>query len=190
MLLAFLSRDYRRAAEVHFAAGWVPAHRSLDAFAQACRSIAEPILDKPQNEISIAKLLGQLFQVTETFAMETQPQLLLLQKTMLVAEGTGRKLAPDANMWLLARPLIEAWTADTFGPEARVRDMAAEFASAVVRLPELARRAERGFSAVVEGYLRIHPESLRELRGRGGGSFASWVVAAVLAGIVVGLLAR
>jgi ubiquinone biosynthesis protein len=190
MLLAFLSRDYRRAAEVHFTAGWVPAHRSLDAFAQACRSIAEPILDKPQNEISIARLLGQLFQITETFQMETQPQLLLLQKTMLVAEGTGRKLAPDVNMWLLARPLIEAWTAETFGPEARVRDMAAELASVVVRLPDLARRAERGLSAVVEGYLRIHPESLRELRGRGGGSFAAWMVAAVLAGIVIGLLAR
>jgi ubiquinone biosynthesis protein len=97
MLLAFLGRDYRRAAEVHFEAGWVPADRSLDAFAQACRSIAEPILDKPQREISIAHLLGHLFQVTETFAMETQPQLLLLQKTMLVAEGTGRKLAPDAK---------------------------------------------------------------------------------------------
>ena len=76
MLLAFLTRDYRRAAELHFEAGWVPAHRSVDTFTQACRSIAEPILDKPQNEISIARLLGQLFQITETFEMETQPQLL------------------------------------------------------------------------------------------------------------------
>ena len=117
----------------------MPADRSLDAFAQACRSIAEPILDKPQNEISIARLLGHLFQVTKTFAMETQPQLLLLQKTMLVAEGTGRKLAPDANMWLLARPLIEDWTAETFGPEARVREAAAE-----LRRPSLACRSSHG----------------------------------------------
>ena len=191
MLLAFLSRDYRRAAEVHFEAGWVPADRSLDAFAQACRSIAEPILDKPQSEISIARLLGHLFRVTKTFAMETQPQLLLLQKTMLVAEGTGRKLAPDANMWLLARPLIESWTADTFGPEARVRETVGELASTIARVPELVRRAERGFAAVVDGYLRIHPESLRELRGRGGrSSFAGWLVAAVLAGIVVGMFLR
>jgi ubiquinone biosynthesis protein len=189
MLLAFLRRDYRRAAEVHFEAGWVPADRSLDAFAQACRSIAEPILDKPQNEISIARLLGQLFQITETFAMETQPQLLLLQKTMLVAEGTGRKLAPDANMWLLARPLIEDWTADTFGPEARVREAAAEIAHTLARLPELARRAERGLFAIADGYLRIHPESLRELRGRGRrSSFAGWVVAALLAVILVMVL--
>jgi ubiquinone biosynthesis protein len=191
MLLAFLSRDYRRAAEVHFEAGWVPADRSLDAFAQACRSIAEPILDKPQSEISIARLLGHLFRVTETFAMETQPQLLLLQKTMLVAEGTGRKLAPDANMWLLARPLIESWTADTFGPEARLRETVGELASTIARVPEFVRRAERGLTAVVDGYLRIHPESLRELRGRGGrASFAAWMIAAVLAGIAIGIFFR
>ena len=149
MLLAFLSRDYRRAAEVHFEAGWVPPDRSLDAFAQACRSIAEPILDKPQNEISVARLLGQLFQITETFAMETQPQLLLLQKTMLVAEGTGRKLAPDANMWLLARPLIETWMRRD--PGARRRGCARRRSTwhdacrlpALVRLPETMRRAGR-----------------------------------------------
>ncbi len=190
MLLAFLRRDFRRAAEVHFEAGWVPADRSLDAFAQACRSIAEPILDKPQNEISIARLLGHLFQVTKTFAMETQPQLLLLQKTMLVAEGTGRKLAPDANMWLLARPLIETWIADTLGPEARLREAAGEMASTLARLPELAKRIERGVSVMADGYLRIHPESLRELRQNGGRTFSlGWLVAAVLAGVVVTLLA-
>lgn len=117
LLLGFLTRDYRRAAEVHFEAGWIPAHQSVDEFTQACRSIAEPILDRPQNEISIARLLGQLFQITQTFEMETQPQLLLLQKTMLVAEGTGRNLSPDANMWLIARPLIEAWMRANLGPE-------------------------------------------------------------------------
>ena len=106
MLMNFLNRDYRRVAEIHFEAGYVPADKSVEAFAQACRSIAEPILDRPQNEISIARLLSQLFQVTETFEMETQPQLLLLQKTMLVAEGVGRKIYPEANMWFLAQPLI------------------------------------------------------------------------------------
>ena len=77
LLMAFLTRDYRRAAEVHFEAGWIPADQSVDTFTQACRSIAEPILDRPQNEISVADLLGQLFSITETFRMETQPQLLL-----------------------------------------------------------------------------------------------------------------
>jgi ubiquinone biosynthesis protein len=189
LLLAFLSRDWRRAAEVHFEAGWVPAGRSLDAFAQACRSIAEPILDKPQNEISVARLLGQLFQVTETFAMETQPQLLLLQKTMLVAEGTGRKLAPDANMWLLARPLIESWFAETLGPQARLRDAAIDAAGAMSRLPTLVRLAETGFAALANGRLKVELEDLKQQRGGGAGGVAGWLLAATLAGILIGIIA-
>src|SRR5215469_14858536 len=99
MLLAFLTGDYRRVAEVHFEAGYVPARQSLETFAQACRSIGEPILGRPINEISLGRLLAQLFQVTEQFQMETQPQLLLLQKTMVLAEGVGRLLDPSVNMW-------------------------------------------------------------------------------------------
>ena len=167
MLLAFLSGNYRRVAEVHFEAGWVPAHRSVDAFTQACRSIAEPILDRPQNEISVARLLGQLFQITETFEMETQPQLLLLQKTMLVAEGTGRRLCPDANMWFLARPLIERWMMENFGPEARLRETVAEVAAGISRFPELARTLERGAASFAEGRVQLDAESIRALRSQG-----------------------
>ena len=94
LLLAFLIGDYRRAAEVHFEAGYVPRTKSVEAFTQACRSIGEPILGKPVNEISVARLLAQLFRITETFAMPTQPQLLLLQKTMMMVEGACRRLAP------------------------------------------------------------------------------------------------
>ena len=107
MLIGFLSGDYRRVAEVHFAAGYVPTGRSIDAFTQACRSIGEPILGRPLQEISVARLLAQLFEITEQFDMETQPQLLLLQKTMVVIEGVGRRLDPEINIWTLARPLIE-----------------------------------------------------------------------------------
>jgi ubiquinone biosynthesis protein len=185
MLLAFLNRDYRRAAQVHFAAGWVPAHRSLDAFAQACRSIAEPILDRPQNEISIARLLGQLFQVTETFQMETQPQLLLLQKTMLVAEGTGRKLAPDINMWLLARPLIETWTTTTFGPEALVRDVLDEVVAALRRLPVFVGHAERAVTLLADGRLRLDAESVRGLEARRRKAWLPWLAAAVTVSILL-----
>ncbi|TVR98795.1 MAG: 2-polyprenylphenol 6-hydroxylase [Rhodospirillales bacterium] len=164
LLLAFLSRDYRRAAEVHFAAGWVPAHRSVDAFTQACRSIAEPIMDKPQNEISIAKLLGHLFQVTKTFDMETQPNLLLLQRTMLVAEGTGRSLCPDANMWLLARPLMEHWMREKFSPEAKLREVAADVRNRLARAPELLGKLEAGASALADGAVRLHPDTIRAIR--------------------------
>ena len=121
MLLAFLQGDYRRVAEVHFEAGYVPARQSLESFAQACRSIGEPILGRPLHEISLGRLLAQLFQVTEQFEMETQPQLLLLQKTMVLAEGVGRLLDPSVNMWALARPHIE----DVDARQSRARGAAA-----------------------------------------------------------------
>jgi ubiquinone biosynthesis protein len=183
ILLAFLTRNYRRAAEIHFEAGWVPAHRSIDAFTQACRSIAEPILDRPQNEISIARLLGQLFQITGTFQMETQPQLLLLQKTLLVAEGTGRRLAPQANIWFMARPLIEEWMMDNLGPEARIRDAVGGIARAAVRLPKVVDDMERSAAVLSQGHIRLHPETLKALRGNSGtGGLVLWLALAALAG--------
>lgn len=193
MLVSFLNRDYRRAAEVHFEAGWVPPHRSVDTFTQACRSIAEPILDKPQNEISMARLLGQLFQITEQFDMETQPQLLLLQKTMLVAEGTGRTLAPEANMWFLARPLIEDWMTKAMGPEARVREAARGVAQGVERLPHLLSNVERTLSMLGQGGLRLHPETLKVLGGNrqgGGTALALWLIVALLAAILGAVLTQ
>lgn len=169
MLVSFLNRDYRRAAEIHFEAGWVPRDRSVDSFTQACRSIAEPILDKPQNEISIARLLSQLFQITETFRMETQPQLLLLQKTMLVAEGTARKLAPEANMWFLIRPLIEEWVYDNLGPEAKVRDAIHNLQDALQRLPEMVESVEKSSRMMADGNIKLHPDTIRALRGEDDG---------------------
>ena len=166
LLMSFLTRDYRRAAEVHFEAGWIPQNQPLEEFTQACRSIAEPILDRPQNEISIARLLGQLFQITETFEMETQPQLLLLQKTMLVAEGTGRRLAPDANMWVIARPLIEDWMRANLGPEARIKEMASQGTDALHRLPAIIKGLENALSQFDQNGLKLHPDTVAQLRGR------------------------
>lgn len=187
MLLGFLTRDYRRAAEVHFEAGWIPADQSVDEFTQACRSISEPILDRPQNEISFANLLGQLFQITATFEMETQPQLLLLQKTMLVAEGTGRMLAPDANMWMIARPLIEAWMRENLGPEARIKDAAEQTLAALKKLPSVIHGLENTLSQFDEKGLKLHPDTVRQLRGDQGGrsSMIGWVFFAVAAAIAV-----
>ena len=143
MLLGFLIGDYERVAEVHFEAGYVPRRASKAAFVQALRSIGEPILGRPLNEISIAQLLGQLFQITEAFEMETQPQLLLLQKTMLMAEGLTRRLTPDQNMWVFTRPLIERWARGEFGgSRARVRD-AAGGAAGGSRPPPAPRRPRR-----------------------------------------------
>ncbi len=186
MLISFLNRDYRRAAEIHFEAGWVPAHRSVDSFTQACRSIAEPILDLPQNEISIARLLGQLLQITETFEMETQPHLLLLQKTMLVAEGTGRTLAPEANMWFLARPLIEDWITAAMGPEAKLREVAEGLTALTERLPRLVSNVESAAAMLADGGLKLHPETVRALRN--GNSNRTTTPALWIAVILLGLI--
>jgi ubiquinone biosynthesis protein len=160
LLLAFLSADYQRAAEVHFEAGYVPATKSVAAFAQACRSIGEPIFGRSSSEISIGRLLAQLFQITETFAMETQPQLLLLQKTMVVVEGVARELDPELNIWEVARPVLEAWVADTLAPETRIRETIDQAARAARRLPDFVDNA--GAMLDKDG-LKLHPDSARAI---------------------------
>ncbi len=183
MLIGFLTGDYREVAEVHFCAGYVPPDQSVDAFTQACRAIAEPIMGRPANEISLARLLGLLFQVAQDFEMETQPQLLLLQKTMLVTEGVGRRLNPELNMWELARPLIEDWMRETRGPAAGVRTAAAVLARAVARVPAILADAE----AALARYAREGPHE-----GTAGGSGGSgprlwpvWLALGVLAILVL-----
>ncbi len=180
--MAFLNRNYRRAAEVHFAAGWVPADRSIGTFAQACRSIGEPILDKPVHEISIAQLLGQLFRVTATFGMETQPDLLLLQKSMLVAEGTSRALCPEANFWMLARPLIEDWIAETMGPEAQLREAARAVREALVHMPETVRRLDKASRALAAS--APSPSAAPDRRS-GGEAAVIWLLSAAVIVLMV-----
>jgi len=192
MLLGFLSGDYRRVAEVHFAAGYVPARQSIDNFTQAVRSIGEPILGRPLHEISVARLLAQLFQVTEQFEMETQPQLLLLQKTMVLAEGMGRQLDPDTNMWTLARPLIEDWMRANRGPEAMLADTIADVARTVGRLPGLVADLERVAQEMASGGLRLHVDTVdaylkRFERAGHPLGVALWIAAIALVAIAIAL---
>ncbi|MBV9828929.1 MAG: 2-polyprenylphenol 6-hydroxylase [Alphaproteobacteria bacterium] len=160
MLIGFLTGDYRRVAEVHFDAGYVPRRSSIDAFTQACRSIGEPILERPLHEISLGRLLAQLFQVTEQFEMETQPQLLLLQKTMVLVEGVGRRLDPTINIWSLARPLIEQWMRDNRGPEAQVRQRIDSLLDVLDRVPPLLRGLDRMIGDWSREGVVMHAESL------------------------------
>jgi len=194
MLLGFLTRDYRRVAEVHVRAGFVPADKDVNTFAQACRSIAEPILGKPIADISIAKLLGQLFQITETFEMQTQPQLLLLQKSMLLAEGVGRTLSPQVNMWEMAQPLIEDWMRERLGPEGKIADAVSTTLDTLQRLPGIIDRVDAVTADMATGGLRLHPDSARALRGESDGRtrarwflWAPWVLAA---GLLAALMFR
>jgi len=115
----FLMRDYVRVAEVHLSAGYIPPKTDIFAFAQSCRIIAEPILGLDLKDVSIAKLLSELFKVTEEFGMETQPQLLMLQKTMVVVEGIGTSLDPNINIWRLAEPWMKKWAARNISPEVK-----------------------------------------------------------------------
>ncbi len=191
MLLGFLEGDYRRVADVHFRAGYVPASESLEDFMQACRSIGEPILGLPLNEISIGRLLGQLFQVTERFHMETQPQLLLLQKTMVVAEGVGRQLDPSINMWQLARPLIEDWVIANLGPAARLREGVEDLLRGLERLPRTLANLERATATLAEGGVRLHPDSFAPFGNDAGRrkersmTWALWSIAALLGTLLI-----
>ena len=142
ILLGFLSRDYGLVADVFFRAGFLPPHQDRAAFTQACRALGEPILGLPLEEISFGRLMGQLLGMAEEFEMQTQPDLLLLQKTMVVAEGVGRTLDPRVNIWQLAQPLVEQWMRENLGPEARIRGAAEEGLEALRRLPRLVVRAE------------------------------------------------
>ncbi len=123
ILMGFMRKDYRRVAEVHFEAGYVPADQDVDSFAQALRSVGEPIFGHGADTISMAKLLSHLFDVTERFGMETRTELILLQRTMVVVEGVSRSLDPDLNIWHAARPVVEKYIAENLGPRAMVKDM-------------------------------------------------------------------
>jgi ubiquinone biosynthesis protein len=171
----------------------VPANQDKAAFMQACRAIAEPIRGRLLAEISIGRLLGQLFEVSEAFAMETQPQLLLLQKTMVVAEGVGRALNPNINMWQMAQPLIEAWIADHLGPQAQLRTAVEDGLETARRLSHLVERAEHTLEVVAERGIRLHPSSVSALSGRRSkrsGAALPWVLCLILAGLLLGLMLR
>jgi ubiquinone biosynthesis protein len=124
ILWGFIRRDYRRIAEVHFEAGYVPATQDVDLFAQALRAIGEPIMGRSSADISMARLLTQLFEVTGQFSMETQPQLILLQKTMVVVEGVARSFNPTLNMWVTAEPVVAEWMEKNLGARARLEEAA------------------------------------------------------------------
>ena len=180
ILVGFLTRDYARVAAVFFRAGYLPAHQDPQSFQQACRAIGEPILGLPLNEISLGRLLGQLLTVAEQFEMEQQPQLVLLQKTMVVAEGVGRALNPGVNMWQLAQPLVESWIRANLGPTATARRALDEGMDALARVPALVARTER----LVE---RLE----RKDEGQGEPVPAGWRWLLFLAiGIAVGLALR
>ena len=193
MLIATLGGDYHRLAAVYMEAGYLPRNDSsgyaLDVFAQALRSVCEPIAGRPLNEISFARLLAQLLRLTESFELPVQPQLLLLQKNMLMAEGVSRRLDPSLNIWTLAQPLIDAWMRENRGPEARLREGVEDVLRGLRQLPALADNLERATEELAAGRVRLHPETVAQLSARNGGNLARWALPVAVAALVVGLVA-
>ena len=148
ILWGFLRRDYARVSQVHFDAGYVPLHHDKAAFAQALRAVGEPVFGLKARDVSMGRLLAQLFQITALFDMRLRPELVLLQKTMVTVEGVARRIDPDSSIWAAAEPIVARWIARELSPAARVRDFAREARAAV---STLARLAEPGPAPPAEG---------------------------------------
>jgi ubiquinone biosynthesis protein len=189
ILYGFISRDYQRAAEMHFWAGYVPPHHPVETFAQALRAVGEPIQGRPAEEISMASLLGQLFQYTEVFDMQTRPELIMLQKTMVAVEGVARGLDPALNMWTVAEPVVREWMERELGAGGRLREAGegmSQTARFMTQVPELLQTAETAFRALAlmaAGGIRLDDATIHRLatekrtQGR-------WAVRAIWTGIL------
>ena len=198
ILHGLITRDYRRAAEVHFWAGYVPPHHAIETFAQALRAIGEPIHGRTAGEISMADLLGQLFDYTEVFDMETRPELILLQKSMVIVEGVARSLDPDLNMWVAAEPIAREWVEANLGLAGRLKE-AGEGANMMGRLlgeaPRLIEQAEStamALSTMARVGVRLDPATIRQIAEESAtaerGDWLPWTIALLaLAGAGVAL---
>ncbi|MGZ3245850.1 MAG: 2-polyprenylphenol 6-hydroxylase [Croceibacterium sp.] len=145
ILYGLTTGDYRRVAEIHFEAQYVPSYHSVDEFATALRAVGEPMRGKPVSELSVGQMLDGLFAITRDFDMQTQPHLLLLQKTMVMVEGIATQLDPEINMWDVSAPYVKGWIRDELGPEAALADRIRTDVQTLLRLPALVRRIEEMF---------------------------------------------
>ncbi|MGQ3673457.1 2-polyprenylphenol 6-hydroxylase [Xanthobacter sp. TB0136] len=197
ILYGFITRNYRRTAEVHFEAGYVPRHHSVEDFAQAIRAIGEPIHSRTADQISMARLLSLLLEVTALFDMRTRPELLLLQKTMVVVEGVARSLDPQLDMWKTAAPVVEDWIAGNLGPVGQLQHVGAglgeigHFASGIPALLGQGARVMDQLDTATRNGLQLSPETLdgigrAEAKRARWGNIALWIIAISLLGIWLG----
>ena len=165
--LAFFNRDYRRVAEMHVESAWVPLSTRVEDFESAIRTVCEPIFEKPLSEISYGNLLLRLFEVARRFDMEVQPQLVLLQKTLLNIEGLGRQLYPELDLWQTAKPFLEKWFQQQVGPQAAFRKVRHQLPDWAQQWPELPGLVHRALQNAVDGRLEVNFRSneLQALRG-------------------------
>src|SRR6056300_1104991 len=169
ILFGFIQRDYKKVAEVHLIAGLVPKEVPIDDLAQALRSIGEPIFGQAVKDISGGKLLKQLFDVTEKFNMQTQPQLLMLQKTMVVVEGVARKLNPETNIWTTSKPVLESWLRETKDPLNSINETLQNTSEVIKRLPdfpEIMDKANQALTYLASGQIPQNSNSFTALNNK------------------------
>ena len=198
ILYGFITRNYRRTAEVHFEAGYVPSHHSVENFAQEIRAIGEPIHNRTAEDISMARLLMLLFEVTSLFDMRTRPELLLLQKTMVVVEGVARGFDPKLDIWKVADPVVREWIERNLGPVGRLQSAAAgasDLARLLSQLPNIASRAVTVLGQLEdmtrEGHM-LSPETIeaigrKETKKARVSTIALCIIAAASIGILIAL---
>jgi ubiquinone biosynthesis protein len=198
ILHGLITRDYYRAAAVHFEAGYVPPHHTVEEFAQAMRAIGEPIHGRTAEEISMGDLLGQLFAYTEVFDMQTRPELILLQKSMVIVEGVARSLDPKLNMWEAAEPVARQWVEENLGALAKLKDTGGGLAAigdALVKSPGMLLQTEaavRGLSQMMQTGVRLNDETVRRLaeeRKRVEGQGTTWKFFGLLVLVTAWLMA-
>ena len=186
--LAFFNRDYRRVAELHVESKWVPPETRIEEFEAAIRSVCEPFFDRPLKEISFGRVLVRLFQTARRFDMEVQPQLVLLQKTLLNVEGLGRQLYPDLDLWETAKPYLEDWMREQLGPRALLREVRRQAPMWGETLPALPGLAYETLKAARSGELqvRIRSEDIERLRAEIHQSNRRTTLAVVGAALLLG----
>ncbi|MDZ4307698.1 2-polyprenylphenol 6-hydroxylase [Allopontixanthobacter sp.] len=201
ILYGLTTGNYRRVAEIHFEAQYVPSYHSVGEFATALRAVGEPMRGKPVSELSVGQMLDGLFAITRDFDMQTQPHLLLLQKTMVMVEGIATQLDPQINMWDVSAPFVRAWIRDELGPESAIADRIKEDTDTLLRIPALIRRLEEQYPPkggapdlppLPDIELILDPK--RKLRGNSGSNWpgyllsgligAGTVAAAVILGVI------
>jgi len=185
--LAFFNRDYRRVAQAHLEAGWVPADTRVDAFEAAIRAVCEPVFARPLKDIYFGKLLLRLFQTSRRFNVEIQPQLLMLQKTLLNIEGLGRELDPELDLWQTAKPYLERWMREQVGWRGLVRTLAHEAPFWAATLPQLPRLVHRALAGDQLGSLHAALERLADENARRNDLMSAILLTLVVAAIILAL---
>ena len=186
--LAFFNRDYRKVAEMHVESGWVPSSTRIEEFESAIRSVCEPIFEKPLKDISFGQLLLRLFQTARRFDMHVQPQLVLLQKTLLNIEGLGRQLYPELDLWQTAKPFLEKWFHDRLGPKAKISKLIKQFPEFAEHFPEIPSLLFKALdnAAHAQQQAEAQQQELAMLRQQMDDNHRTTVWAMIISAIVIG----